>query len=489
MTTELAARSARGGGAIMLGQALRVVLQVLGVIVLSRLLTPADFGIIAMTTAFLLLGDLIRDFGITTAALQLRTLTHQQASNAFWMNFTLGSIAAGLLTLCTPLIVTLFGQPALATVIPVMAVSLVLNGAQAQIQVQLARSMRFFSIAVTEVIAQGLGLVSAITVALLGGGYWALVAQLLVGAAALLVMRTGVARWLPSRPRRGHGAAQLARSGLEYGVANFLSYLASNVDTMLIGIRFGASSTGYYSRAFQILALPMTSILGPLTQVVIPTINSAVRDGRSRWSLMVRIQYLVASPVVLMFAVGSALAGELVPLVLGPGWEPSVTIFQWLAIGGAIQVFSHVSYWRFVSWGLSRQLLYYNIVTKTVCVGILFVGALISVDAVAIAYSLGLALSLPVNLWWLSKCTGDPVWPFLRGSLEVLASGIAAFASAWAISNAIDSGGMLTLLIAALGGMSAFMLVLGLSRQGRTAMRFLATMLAGRAVARWRRAP
>ena len=132
MTEGSAARGARGGVVTVVGQAVKLGIQMLSVIVLSRLLEPEDFGLVAMTTAFVALGSLFRDFGMHTAALQARSLSNQQASNLFWLNTALGSIAAGILALGTPLIVAFYGESRLTYLLPVMALSTVLGGASAQ---------------------------------------------------------------------------------------------------------------------------------------------------------------------------------------------------------------------------------------------------------------------------------------------------------------------------------------------------------------------
>src|SRR5690606_1757469 len=151
------------------------------------------------------IGQLVRDFGMPTAALQARTLSGQQASNVFWVTATLSFGASALLVVFAPLIVVLYDEPRLAAIVPVMACGLVLSGLQAQYHVRLARDMRFLALTSTTIAARLAGLGAGVLGALLGWEYWALVTQLLVTAFVALCSNIVVTRWIPSRPRRGHG--------------------------------------------------------------------------------------------------------------------------------------------------------------------------------------------------------------------------------------------------------------------------------------------
>lgn len=429
MTDETggAIKVARGGVVVVAGQLARVLIQFASVVLLSRLLLPSDFGLVAMVIVFVAFGELLRDFGMSTASLQARQLSNQQASNVFWVNTTLGAAAAVTLTLLTPIIALLYGEPRLSEITPILAVTLLLNGVQSQVQVQLARSMRFKAIALTETLAQLAGLAVGVVGALLSWGYWALVAQLVSASAILLVTRLAAARWIPTLPRRGHGSSGILRSGGSFGLAQLLTVLAANVGTLVIGSRFGASATGYYNRAFQFLTLPVASLLGPLTQVVVPAMNSGISRGWRADEILLRIQFGIGVIVVWIFVVTAVTAEWLIPSLLGAEWEPSVVLFQILALGGAFQVFSFVSYWGFIVEQLSRQLLYYNIVTKTLAVILVISGSLFGLEGVAWGYSIGLVVSWPINLIWLKRAANHQALRFFRNGLYIIVAAAMAF--------------------------------------------------------------
>lgn len=422
------ARGARGGGIVVAGQFTRLALQLAGTVILSRLLSPADFGLIAMVLVFTSLGALLRDFGLSTVVLQARTLTQQQASNLFWLSAGLSTAVAAGLALATPLIVLLFEEPRLATIAPLLAVALLVDGVQAPLQMQLARRMRFSALTATDLIAQTTSLALAVWCAIAGWGYWALVVQALSAAVMLLVLRAILARWIPSLPRRGYGSKEHFRAGGEFGLAQLLAFAANNADTVVLGARWGATDLGFYSKAFQLYSLPRSGLLDPLTQVTIPTVNAAIESGEhSINTLLLRLQFLLSAVLTWVYVVAAATAEWLIPLVLGPQWQVSILPFQLLCIGGAFVAFSTISYWAFVLHHQSRQLLYLHLITKPLAVALILAASPMGIAGIALAYSLGLALAWPINLVWLARKAKQNSWAYFRGGLRTLGAAAVSF--------------------------------------------------------------
>nr|WP_301113650.1 lipopolysaccharide biosynthesis protein [Microbacterium sp.] len=414
------ANGARGGAVTMLGEVSKLVIQMVALIVLSRLLTPADFGLIAMVSVILALGELLRDFGIASAALSAPSLSRQQASNLFWASNAVGLLLSVALLVCTPLIVDFYNSPQLASVIPIFALVLVLNGAQVQFRVNLARSMRFRALVVTDLIALIIAFVIAVSCAMSGMGYFALALQALAYALLQLLLRAVAARWLPSLPRGDGETASLLRSGSHIGLSQLLTYAASNADTISIGAQWGSTALGYYNRAFQLLTTPLRATVGPLTNVVIPTATRARAEGQDVDMVLLRIQTPLALLTAWIFMASAGVSPVLIPLVLGEQWVASVPIFQALAIGGAVQALSYVNLWAFLLHEKTRSLLHYNILTKSLTVLVVVLASFVSVQAVAWAYSIMLVISWPIGLLWLRFVAGQDFWSYFRNGARVL---------------------------------------------------------------------
>lgn len=457
----------RGAGLTIIGSLGRLLIQVASVIVLSRLLDPSDFGLLAMVTVFIALADLLRDFGIPTAGLQAKHLSNQQASNLFWVACLLGGVTALMLVAASPLISSMYSEPKLQAIIPAMALAVIVNGVQAQIQVQLARALKFGTLAYSEVVAQLLGFTSAVLCALAGWGYWALVAQSLVTYTSLLVVRWVVLRWIPTWPRRGHGLRGFLKSGAEYGAAYFLTYAASNVDTLIVGIRWGPAQTGYYNRAYQMLSFPMGRLLTPLTNVVVPSINGMKNGGRSISSAIAKIQFAVGFGGIWIFATAAGMGSTVVPFFLGPGWTASIPIFQALAVGGCFWILSYASYWIFIIHEASRELLHYNLASKPMVIALVLGGSAYGVEGVAWGYALGMALSWPLNLVWLHRSLGADTLALGLNGLVILVGGLAAATAAWATDNAVSIDILGDLVVSSLVAIAAMLSVVAIPKAGR----------------------
>lgn len=415
----------RGGTVTVVGQLAKTLVQLASLVTLSRLLSPHDFGLIALMTVFVMLGELLRDFGLTQAAMQAKDLSPAQASNLFWTNMAVGVVLALALTSAAPILSSAFNESALRDIAPFIALSLVLNAAQAQYQVQLARSFRFVALTTTDLAAQVLAFGFALTAALLGAGHWALVIQILVALGSLLTLRALASGWVPSRPTKGAGMRELYRYGLDVGLAQLVAYGAYNTDSYIIGFRYGATPLGVYSRAFQLLMVPFNQLLGPLTNVVLPVL-SRERHATGQFSAaLLRIQASLGGYLIALFAVIAGLSAPIVEVALGSEWTRSGDVLRILSLGGAVQVLSYIAYWAFLVTGRTRQLFWQNVVTKVLLGGCVAVGASsgFGIEGVAAGYSVGLAISWPISLVWLARSKSLPGMKFGLSGVRLLAAG------------------------------------------------------------------
>lgn len=417
----------RGGGLVLIGQFCKLGVQLGGLAILARLLTPADFGLVAMVAVVLAMANLLRDFGMSTAALQAPDLSHQQASNLFWVNAALGLGAALAVVASAPLLVFIFGETRLYWITPACALPLLANSLQLPLQVQLSRQFRFVALVVTDVGAQLVALGLAVAAAIAGWAYWALVVQLVAAAVTLLAIRLFVARWIPCRPRRGHQSMALVRTGGHIGGAQVMGFFATNVDNMMIGSLWGATDLGFYSNAYKLHSMPIVGLMTPLTNVVIPALNRARDAGRDTIERMLKLQVVVGLAVAWLYAVGAATASDVIYVALGKGWESAVPIFMVLCLGSSFHGLSYVNYWSYLHTGETRGLLYSNFVTKPISAALVVGAAFISVEAVAWAYALGLALTWVYATWYMGRKTGWTMAPFYISGVQVLAVGWTSF--------------------------------------------------------------
>jgi PST family polysaccharide transporter len=416
----------RAGAVTIVGQFMKVAVQFVGLIAFSHLLSPFDVGLMAMLFVFLMLGELIRDFGLSQAAIQTAKLSHGHASNLFWSNTLIGLVMTAALVFAAPAVADMYSEPALRGLAPWIALSFPINALQTQFQVRLARDLRFVALTLTDVVSQTIGLAAGVVAALAGAGYWSLVIQMLSMSGSLLVQRALIAGWWPGRPRREPGMGALYSFGLHSGLAQLLNYGASNTDSYIIGIRWGASALGIYNRAFQMFVAPLNAFLAPLTNVALPLLSRQRHEGGDFYPLLWKAQVAISAGLTFVFALAASLAEPLVRIALGPAWDESATLLSILSIGGAVQVLTYMNFWAFLASGSARQLFHFSIVSKPLQAACIVVGSLGGLQGVAWGFTVGLATSWFVSLAWLKRCDAMPVSKFLRSGIHVLICGLVA---------------------------------------------------------------
>uniref|UniRef100_UPI0015C6255E oligosaccharide flippase family protein n=1 Tax=Crenothrix polyspora TaxID=360316 RepID=UPI0015C6255E len=170
----------RGGLSKVGAQAISFALRLGSLMVLSRLLDPKDFGLVAMATVITGVFGLFKDAGLSMATVQCTTVSHEQMSILFWINMLVGLVLAFLLVVIAPLIADFYHEPRLIWVTTALAVDFIFTGAAAQHSALLQRQMRFGTIAVIDIITLLAGIIVAIVMAADGWGYWALVGQIVI---------------------------------------------------------------------------------------------------------------------------------------------------------------------------------------------------------------------------------------------------------------------------------------------------------------------
>ncbi len=438
MTTDLAGRAARGAFATTLGLGARLVIQVGGVVVLARLLSPHDYGIVAMVLAIVGVGDLLRDFGLSSAAIQAPHLTTGQRDNLFWTNSGIGLALGGVTLALAHPIAAFYDTPELVPVTYALSGMFLLNGMTTQYRASLVRTMRFRLVAAVDVLSPAIALVVAVVMAVQGAGYWALVVQQLTAAASGLVLFALAGRWVPGRFDRGAPMRPLYSFGAHLLASQLVGYLANNVDSLTIGHRFGAAPLGLYNRAFQLLMNPLNQVRAPSTTVALPVLSKA--GTTPQFDRIVKVgQLTLAYPVCVGLAVVVGVAEPVVDILLGSDWSGVAPLLRLLAVAGAFQTLAYVGYWVYLARGLTRQLLHYSTVSAVIRITCVLVGSVWGVVGVAAGYAIAPMLAWPLSLWWLSRITPVPVAALYRGAGRALSvgavTGAAASATTWALDG------------------------------------------------------
>ncbi|MBN8424147.1 lipopolysaccharide biosynthesis protein [Microbacterium esteraromaticum] len=427
----------------------RLVLQVVGFVVLSRLLPPSDFGLIAMVVVVANLAGLVADFGLSLAGLQADELTNGQKNNLFWLNTAAGAVGAVLIVAGSPALVLFYDEPRLWGIGCVIAGSLLIGGIGVQFRVEINRARRFFALAVQDVVAACAGLVTAVVGALLGWGYWALVLLTVVPVVLTTALAVATAGWRPGRYARAEPIAGLLRFGSHNLLLQLANMLSRSVDVMAVGRAQGATELGLYSRATQLIAMAFQQLVTPLTRVVLPRLVELRKDRERFDAQLVRLQGMISTVLPLLISLLAAVSTPLVVVFLGPPWEKTGEILLVLCTGALMQAVAYIFYWAYLADGRSGVLLLSELPGRAVMIIGAIVAAPAGVTAVAWVMTAGQAVMLVTGTVFAQRL-GLPGLRLLRAAVvPVLVCGLAFGASVGAQALISQSTSFTRLLVGA----------------------------------------
>jgi PST family polysaccharide transporter len=308
------------------------VLSLAVVTLLARLVSPSEFGIVALAGIYVLFGQIFISDTVSEALVQRHLLDPGHLDAAFWMMAALGCFATLAGIAVAPILGALFSEQAVVPILQVISLRLILDSLLTVPNALLLRKLDFRSFATRSLAANIAGGAAGVGMALAGGGAWALVCQQLVNAAVTLVVVGGNAGWLP----RWRFSLPHARDLIRYSWFSVLSrfgyFLVNNVDRIIIGSLLGSAALGIYSLAKRVTEMMSTSITGVVVAVAHPFFARDQHDLvrlRAALTAMMDRTALVAFPAFFGLA---AIARDVVPLVFGRPWIAAVPVLQVLSI-------------------------------------------------------------------------------------------------------------------------------------------------------------
>lgn len=302
--------------------------------VLARLLSPADFGLMAMITVVIGFAANYADMGVSSAIIYRQDATKEQLSSLYWLSLLVGASVFLLFLATIPAIVAFYSEPQLAGLIPWLALSFIINPLGTQFRLLMQKNFRFHGLALIEISAALLGLTVAIITALLEQSVFALIWGNLSSDVVknLLFLNIGLKEWRPKWHFRYIDLKGYLSFGFYQMGERSANYLNTVVDQLIIGSLIGAQALGYYKLAWGLAIQPVLRINPILTRVAFPLfarLQNEPEQLRKGFLLVIRTLSTVNAPLLLGLA---AVAPVLIPVVFGEKWIPAVPLVQVLAL-------------------------------------------------------------------------------------------------------------------------------------------------------------
>ncbi|MGH8142013.1 MAG: lipopolysaccharide biosynthesis protein [Steroidobacteraceae bacterium] len=425
-----------------MSQGARLALQLGGLAVLSRLLSPAVFGLVAMAAVVTNFANLLRDLGTAAAVIQRKELSEATIAAAYWFSVGSGTIIGIALAAAAPLLASLFRRPDLTGLLRVLALSFPLASLGTVHQALLERDSRFSTVAGIEMLSSSVGLGVAILAAALGAGAYSIALQTVVvaGLSSLQFWRAS-----PWRPRRAGALLRELRSIWHFSGPlvgfNLINYLGRNADAMIIGRLLGAVALGPYSMAYRLMLFPVQNFTYVANRALFPVYSRRQDSDQGVRELYLRTLGVIASITAPLMAGTLALRYPLVQVLMGPKWGLTAAVLTWLAPVGFIQSLASCSGAIYMARGRTRLLMATGAAGSALMISSFLLGVRWGVLGVARGYlCANLLTGVPVFYITMRLLGGTLTELIGRIWRPIAGAGVMALAVAWAQSSMQDIG-------------------------------------------------
>ncbi len=444
LSANLKQKSIQSGMITFASQPLKLILGIGSTAILARLLTPGDFGLLAMITPLFALVDSLSNFGLETAVIQKDYLDQQQASAIFWRSLAINTLLIGITVLLAPVTAWFYHEERLTGMILGSAVGAFSLCLAFQHKSLLKRQMRFGTLTVIELISLVISSIIAIAAAKIGWGYWALVLQLSVMQVTQSIAQWWVCDWRPSKYVKDDKLNAELSSTLSYGKHltgfRFLTRIGMNLDRILIGYVSGANALGLYFVAYKWAYFPFEQVYFPMFDVAVSSLSRVQHDpdlyrSYSRHGLMPIFAFCLPT-----LAYCFVEARNVILILLGEQWLEAVPLFRLLSVAVYVVGMYRVTKWLYVSVGQTQRQFRWALIHTPVMIAAVVIGAKWGAYGVAMGYMIGTCLlTYPAVDYCLKFSPLD--WSNFMGAIwrplvaSILAAACLYFSKGWIKSD------------------------------------------------------
>lgn len=394
-----------GGASIMLSaQAVKLLLSIGSTAILARLLSPEDYGLIAMVGTFMFLINVVQGPAFSTAVVQANRITQEQLSNLFWITVIACVAMAAVTVFVSPLVSWIYDEKRLTGIMIWLSLSYLFSGLSLQHLALLKRRMKFVSIAIIQIVSLVLGYVIGIVTAHFNWEYWSLVAMQVATPLAQTILAWLLCPWRPGRYRKTSGVGELVRFGGNFGAYAILRVISESIAQVIVGVAHGATPAGLYNQSNKLANMPLMQILRPMNSVAVP-ILSRLQDSQVNY----RKYYLKILEIncLLLFYIGCmtvTCSDWIVMLLLGPKWTDAIPILSVFGIIAFVYPVLESVRWLFISQGHTRVLRNFGLIEGAISLCSIFTGLYWGVLGIVSAFVVsGLLIKIPVAFYMAAK--------------------------------------------------------------------------------------
>lgn len=369
-------------------QLFKIGVQFVNIIYLARVISPADYGLLAMALVVTNFGVLLRDLGTNAALIQRKLLTDELKNTVFWLNTLMGLILAVIICLISPLVSSLYSEPKLINILILLSVIFPLSSSASAHLALLERKSKFKIISCIEIVSSLLSVTTAIVMANLGFGVYSLVVQAIVINFVSAVFFWYVSDWRPKLKNMidlGE-AKSIFRFSANLSLFNMINYFSRNADSFIIGKFMSVFVLGSYNLAYRIMLFPLQSLTFVASRSLYPILSKHQDDNvkiSSTYLQCVFVILMITAPLMSGIAMYSH---QIIFLFFGEKWSLTASILFWLAPTAIIQSVLSTTGAVFTAKGKTSLMMRLGLVGAILQVGAFIIGVHYSIVEFSFLY-------------------------------------------------------------------------------------------------------
>ena len=374
-------------------------------IVLARLLTPDDYGIVAIVTVFITIGDALVHGGFGNALVQKKDSDDLDFHSIWWVSLGVSIVLYFALFFAAPFLAEMYKAPVLVSVIRVMSLKFIFSALNSVQSAYVQKNMLFRFFFFSTVGATLLSAVIGIVMAICGCGVWALIAQYLTSSVVSTFILFCAIRWKPRFQFSLERVKTLWGFGAKVLGATLVYTIRDNIRTLIVGKRFSTDDLAYYNQGQKFPALLVTDVVDSLGKVLYPELSNKQDDLLQVKALMRKAIQLSSFALTPMLFGLLAVSDTFVRVVLTDTWVPCIPFMRIMCLGYCTRSLSAIFQKGLLSLGKSSLNLAHEVVTSSITIIFLLIAvfALNSIELIAWSYVTVSLIGIALYGFWCHK--------------------------------------------------------------------------------------
>jgi len=429
-------------------------------IIMARLLTPSDYGILGMIAVFISISRTFVDSGFGNALIRKLDRTDVDFSTVFHFNVFVGIICYFILFICAPLIADMFGMPILRDVLRVQAVTLIFNSLIVVHTAKLIIKLDYKTLAKRTITANLIAGIAGVLCAYFGMGVWALVVQAVLSKIISVIFIWASVKWKPQLIFSISSFKELFSYGSKLMIAGLIDKLYGSLNTLVIGKFFSAKELGLYRRGTQFARMPVDNVNGVLGRVVFPILVKLQHDDKKLVEAYRKYICIMSMLIFFGCTLLASVGKPLIILLLTDKWKDAIIFLQIYVFACMFSHINTINLKLLQVKGRSDLFLNLDIVKKIISISILFASIPFGVVGICISKIVYTQIAIFINTYFTGKLFGIGYMEQMKDFLGFFVLSLISCAPGYIICEFTNINSFVSLFLGILIGVSLYSLFL-----------------------------